>query len=78
MELELKPCPFCGGKAEFKTILTGCVNNAREFGFKIRCVNCGTTIPKTYQLIINLDSKGLMEVLTDERQAAVDDWNRRF
>lgn len=78
MELTLKPCPFRGGKAEFDTISTGYRYRTHSFDFVIHCVKCRATSPKTYRLVIDLNSKGLMEVLTDERQAAVDDWNRRF
>ena len=78
MELTLKPCPFCGGKAEFNTILTGYKYQTHSFDFVIHCVKCRATSPQTYKLVINLNSKGLVEFQEDERQAAVDDWNRRF
>ena len=32
---ELKPCPFCGGEAEF---------NSDEFGECVCCKSCGATI----------------------------------
>ena len=76
MELTLKSCPFCGGKAEFDTISAR--YKTHSFDFVIHCVKCGAMSPKTYQLVIKLNSKGLIEFPTDERQAAVNDWNRRF
>lgn len=78
MELILNPCPFCGGKAEFNIIFTRSTNNSRGFGFKIQCSKCNITNQRVYELHIDLNSKGLIEFPIDERQAAVDDWNRRF
>ncbi len=78
MKTELKPCPFCGGKAEFNIISTRSTNNTRGFGFKIKCSKCNITNQRVYELLIDLNSKGLIGFPTDERQAAVDDWNRRF
>lgn len=35
---KLKPCPFCGGEAEFhKTI----VPNTKTIGMFVQCINCG-------------------------------------
>ena len=36
MQNELKPCPFCGGKAEFVTTITRVVND-EDFGY-VRCM----------------------------------------
>lgn len=37
METELKPCPFCGGKAEF-------LDEDFESPMEIRCTMCDVTI----------------------------------
>ena len=37
METELKPCPFCGGKAEF-------IDEDFETPMEIRCTMCDATI----------------------------------
>ena len=39
-EIELKPCPFCGGKAK---IVTWRDEKRRENPTKIKCVSCGCT-----------------------------------
>lgn len=40
MEAELKPCPFCGGKAVF-----GCEFGATRMHYYKRCTGCGAVGP---------------------------------
>lgn len=75
----LKPCPFCGGKAIF------CIERAMDtdvkyakFLFSIRCDKCGVSSPRLYSVICRVDDKGNFEALSDERQKAIADWNRRI
>lgn len=44
--MELKPCPFCGGKAMFLTITNKSSHSAVGVMFKIKCMKCGTEFPK--------------------------------
>ena len=78
MMIELKPCPFCGGEVEYfknSKCLYG-FDVGWEFG--IRCKNCGVKAPKeNYKLEVNFDNDGQLNILTDERKKAADDWNRR-
>ena len=74
---ELKPCPFCGGQAEFVTNTSGYKNCDRIIGFSIRCKKCKTEYPKRYELRISLGSKGQIETDIDQREQAVSDWNKR-
>lgn len=61
---ELKPCPFCGGKAEFRHVSgirhpwSGVQANA--LAVTINCTRCGATLPSS---------------MSQERVTAA--WNRR-
>lgn len=74
---ELKPCPFCGGQAEFVTNTIGYQNCDGIIGFSIRCKKCKTEYPKQYEITISLGSKGQIETGIDQRKQAVSDWNKR-
>lgn len=49
MNKELKPCPFCGGKAMFFTIVNKSSHSDVGVMFKIKCMKCGTELPKSYE-----------------------------
>lgn len=40
---ELKPCPFCGGKADY-------------VGTEIECLECGVMMPKTFAFEMQVDN----------------------
>ena len=61
MSESLKPCPFCGGKVMFK----------------IKCMKCGTELPKSYECEMYMDQEGGIRTGRDERAKATTDWNRR-
>ena len=77
---ELKPCPFCGGKAYFdfnhdetKSYLSPRVE------YRIRCRECGICSPKPFamQAYFRPDLPQGFEVDTEPRDKAVELWNRR-
>lgn len=76
-KIELKPCPFCGGRAdlEIKRILSE--RGEVGFDFAIRCGKCEIEIPKIYRVTFTLGMRGEINAIIDERQKAMDDWNRR-
>lgn len=74
---ELKPCPFCGGKAEFKTNSSGYNNDSRIIGFGIKCNKCGLEHPKRYEVRISLGKNGEIITDLDQRIRAIDEWNYR-
>ena len=74
---ELKPCPFCGGRAEFVTNTSGYQNDSRIIGFAIKCNKCNVAYPKRYEIRFSLNSRGLIEADIDQRNQAVSDWNTR-
>lgn len=79
--MELKPCPFCGGKAKIDQ--TGCEvmatnRNSVSFDFTVRCRKCGATTPKAYGYIaVNLGYGGNLNPWHDDRPRAIEAWNRR-
>lgn len=76
-DLELKPCPFCGGTAGFVTDSSGYNNDSRLIGFKIKCSKCGLVLPKKFNIQISLGGKGNIVTDLDQRQDAVNSWNNR-
>lgn len=74
----LKPCPFCGGKAEFFTKTISANGTLRGWNFGICCTRCDITTPKIHYVVkVKLADSGRIEVVEDERQDAADAWNRR-
>ena len=79
MSVELKPCPFCGGKAVFEQMDFGKADR-RSVGmqFKIRCKKCGSTVPKSFgSVFIKLSKTGELNIWIDDRAEAIEAWNRR-
>jgi len=76
---ELKPCPFCGGKAHIKQTQHGTTDRSSVYlGFRIECAKCDTTALKAYGSIsINLDNEGQLNIWQDDREKAITTWNRR-
>jgi Lar family restriction alleviation protein len=79
--MELKDCPFCGGKAIFKQGRAQIMETNRDsvrFDFSIVCVNCNATAPGAYGYIAaNLSRDGNVNVWHDDRPSAILSWNRR-
>ena len=75
---ELKPCPFCGGKAVFVTKSIGHGGGCAIFDFEISCESCSAKAPKAYGCIeFYFDQYGEVKVHKDEKQKAIEAWNRR-
>ena len=75
----LKPCPFCGGKANIEQTAYGTADlSSVRLQFAIRCKKCGASAPNAYGYItINLSSNGEFNVWHDDRNPATAAWNRR-
>lgn len=81
MEIEnrkLKPCPFCGGKAHFIATSSGSQFDIRKISFQVECIKCRVSIPRYYKLELHLAESGEIEITVDERNDAVEDWNKRI
>ena len=80
--MELKPCPFCGSKAQFETIAY--LSNHSSVGFKciIACSNCKTTpIQKAKEIYVSLSENGELELADASKaimQLMVNEWNMRY
>lgn len=75
---KLKPCPFCGGKANFYVKLASVEGFDRGWHFGIFCTKCGTTTPRTdYKLAVEFADSGELLAAVDERSLAAEAWNRR-
>ena len=77
MSKELKPCPFCGGKAVFATTSNMSSHSCVGVTFKITCTQCRTEFPKSYECEMYMNQDGNIQTRKDERLKAVADWNRR-
>ena len=78
MNIELKPCPFCGGGAKFFSKVSTVRGTTRGWEFGVFCSKCDVTTPKTnYLLEVQLGDLGDIKEIIDERPLAVETWNRR-
>ncbi|RKJ40204.1 restriction alleviation protein, Lar family [Acutalibacter sp. 1XD8-33] len=75
--VELKSCPFCGGKAVVKTS-SNSVDHCGLFSqlHSVSCSKCGATTSKTYKSEFRRDIDGF-HVIHDGYEEAATDWNRR-
>ena len=72
-ETKLKPCPFCGGKAEIKRC-----NVYLDDALQVRCTECGTSQPKeipNHRLYTGGKEIFLTEAMLIEK--ITNRWNRR-
>ena len=76
---ELKPCPFCGGKAYFKILSKTYGNRKEGIDFKVKCKKCGVEANQVYFFEIEFcpETELGIKVIEDEREEAIADWNRR-
>lgn len=75
---ELKPCPFCGGESKFFVKCFSERGIIRGWQFGIYCSKCNLTTPKTnYTVEVQLNEFGDIVTTTDERDKAIEAWNRR-
>lgn len=74
---ELKPCPFCGGRAIYKNTLNTSAHQGVGFSYEIKCERCKIKIPNTFKTEFSLDDNGEIITRSDERAQAAELWNRR-
>ena len=75
---ELKPCPFCGGKAVF----TGKMYNLngdkdQQTVFTISCSKCDVSLPKYGSIRYRFSRDGNLSIYHDDRDSVVGEWNKR-
>lgn len=75
---ELKPCPFCGGKANFFVKVNSTTGTHRGWKFGVYCTMCDSSLPRNdYVLDVDFDPNGEITIVRDERNDAIEAWNRR-
>jgi len=74
----LKPCPFCGAKAEFFQTSCDAYDSSVGMYFRIRCHKCRSTRDDASGRIeVRLSLDGELNILRDDRQEAANVWNKR-
>lgn len=76
--IELKECPFCGGKAIFKSksTIAGSINVG--FYFSIECEKCGLEYPEHGAVTLLLNEEGTVSSVQDDRDELAAKWNSRI
>lgn len=77
-KFSLKPCPFCGSKAEYA--LGGIYNYGASQGweFGITCTGCRVSLPTQHFVVgVSMNNAGEIVIEKDERGKAAQMWNRR-
>ena len=78
---ELKPCPFCGGEAEFTTVSNNSTHIGVGCSYIIACSKCKCTpIQKSQNLNVFLDKNGelkITEVSVVNKRNMINEWNTR-
>ncbi len=74
---KLKSCPFCGGRAVFRTFSNSSSHHCVGFDFDIECSDCGMTFPKRFKVRFSMNDCGEINSLNDERERAAEQWNSR-
>lgn len=75
-EIQLKPCPFCGGKAVFKIQKMGSADDLLFADIAVGCSKCKLRLPVRYSLVVKANENGEISI-RNEQQKAADAWNRR-
>ena len=75
---ELKPCPFCGSRAVFKTTEYKSSHTCVGFSFAIECAKCHTRPPNTREKVtFGISDTGEIVTIDDGRGKAIEAWNMR-
>lgn len=75
---DLKPCPFCGGRANFRTTSISHCGHTVGYKFIIGCTRCGTNIADCEGEVEIAFRDGELVVKTDDREKCIEVWNRRI
>lgn len=76
--VELKPCPFCRGKAGFIAKGPDITGNKVGYKFGIACTLCGATTPGADGIAyFHLNFDGSVAITSDCLNRAAKHWNRR-
>lgn len=70
---KLRPCPFCGGKAKFRSTYNS--DDSMTILFDIVCSGCGIRLPHFGELKVKLWDSGIFEITKDDRSKLIKEWN---
>ena len=70
---KLRPCPFCGSDAKFKSTYNS--DESMTILFDIVCSGCGIRLPHFGELRVKLWDSGIFEITKDERSKLIREWN---
>lgn len=76
-QIELKPCPFCGGKPQLCTLSNSSSHFGVGFEFEIACISCKIKLPNRFEILLHLEENGELKITKDERKRAAAAWNGR-
>ena len=74
-EIELKPCPFCGGKAKIKYSLIPELNKV-FYTITIKCTKCYMSAKDAATICRDGETEP-PELILEVRDKLIDKWNRR-
>ena len=74
----LNPCPRCGGEGAISIFDFGFSGTMVQYRFRVRCEKCGEALHNgVFSVIVELTKEGDLTLRKDEREKAIDAWNRR-
>lgn len=74
--MELKPCPFCGGKANITQISHGYNHAGFNYDFELKCARCGVDFGRE-ESFAKVTQDGRLVITKDGYMELVKKWNRR-
>ena len=74
-KVELKPCPFCGSKPDFKEMSRACIAGDLYVRYAVECPNCHIYFGGESRITVNVSGKPVLE--HDAFAECIEKWNRR-
>lgn len=76
--IEIKPCPFCGGVATLSKVTNGFMHDPVTItnAYRVGCEQCHI-YTKSYESKIWQDKYGVVQIEANGAMDAIDAWNRR-
>ena len=75
-KIELKPCPFCGGKARLFVAFYENARSKLSNAYRVNCINCGVTT-NAYKSDIRQEDDGTVAINKNGAEMAAEAWNKR-
>lgn len=75
MREELKPCPFCGGKAYTKVVSRDHLQTGYSIGAEVGCEKCGFHMRG--ETVFAVDEFMNVKIFSGGVQHMIEKWNRR-